>query len=50
MADFQTQGGGDTAVVRTQQIDTTNVQIKVEEEQSKDSETRNVKKKSAIWQ
>ncbi len=40
IANMQTCDGGDTAAVRTQDIAQTGTQIKIEEEQSKDSEVR----------
>ena len=43
IAKMQTQNGGDTAVLRTKQVSTDTVQIKVEEEQSKDTETRHIR-------
>lgn len=40
LADMQSQDGGDTSTIRTQSITNGSVQIKIEEEQSKDSETK----------
>ncbi|WP_163337104.1 PKD domain-containing protein [Desulfopila sp. IMCC35008] len=42
IAEMQTSAGGDTAVLRLQSPLNTGVQVKVEEEQSKDSETKHV--------
>jgi PKD repeat protein len=39
LADMQSQDGGDTSTIRTQSITNGSVQIKIEEEQSRDSET-----------
>jgi len=43
IAKMQTQNGSDTAVLRTGQISTETVPIKVEEEKSKDTETRHIR-------
>ncbi len=40
IANMQTQDGRDTAVLRTQDLSPSSTQIKIEEEQSKDEETR----------
>ncbi len=42
LADMQTTNGGDTAALRTQKGTTTGFQVKVEEEQSKDSEVSHI--------